>query len=366
MHNGARHGRHAELVSVVGHAGDHAGPNHPRVQHTGRQIINRKIGWPEAQNVGQCDRSGTHAEHVAHHPTDARVGAAERFNSRRVVVGLGLDGEIEMIIERHDAGVVDERGVYPRRVDLIGGSPQLLQQRHRCGAVSEGDPSAERFVVAVLAPGLGDHLQLDVRRLAIKLAIVVGDGRHLDPIERHASLRRKREKFVGRQRRDGYDFGGAGGVAAHKSWRDLTDSRLLDDRIGEQPRDKVLKIFVAKNAGKLEPATGGDLADVAQPDELGATQDGFGPSIRHARQQGGFNHDHPGPRFGVGRDRAQEWIAEQTLADQLNRFVAQLAVEEHQIAAGDRSESRNTEGVSVGQKLVGTRVVTHRSYDETG
>ena len=75
----------------------------------------------------------------------------------------------ELVVELDDAGVVLEDAQAPRLGQLARG----LEDRgldEVVGISSTGRPGgrvtptsrAERFVDAVLAPGLGDHLQLDV------------------------------------------------------------------------------------------------------------------------------------------------------------------------------------------------------------
>ena len=104
--------------------------------------------------------------HVADDAADAGVGAAERLDRRRVVVRLGLERDGRALAERHDPGVADERRPHERRVDGVGGGAQLVEQRRQRRAVGGRDRGPERLVGAVLAPRLGQRLQLDVGRVA--------------------------------------------------------------------------------------------------------------------------------------------------------------------------------------------------------
>ena len=94
VEHGAGDGRQADLVAVVGDAVDRrprgcaAGAARRRAASASGQV-----GRAEAQDVGDGDRPVGGAEHVADHAADAGVGAAERLDGRRVVVGLGLQGD---------------------------------------------------------------------------------------------------------------------------------------------------------------------------------------------------------------------------------------------------------------------------------
>jgi hypothetical protein len=61
------------------------------VQRAVGELVEREVGGTEAQDVGDRDRAVGDAEHVADHAADAGVRAAERFDRRRMVVGLGLE-----------------------------------------------------------------------------------------------------------------------------------------------------------------------------------------------------------------------------------------------------------------------------------
>ena len=115
--------RHADLVSVVGDAGDHSGADPTRMQHARREGPAVDVLRAETEDVGDGDRFGRHAQDVAHHAPDARVGATERFQCGGVIVGLGLEGQVVGLVEPDDAGVVDERAFHPRGRDGLGRAP---------------------------------------------------------------------------------------------------------------------------------------------------------------------------------------------------------------------------------------------------
>ena len=184
VEHGAGDGRQADLVAVVGDAVDDALADAPRVQHAVGQLGERQVGRAEAQDVGAGDRAVGGAEHVADHAADAGVGAAERLDRRRVVVGLGLEGDRRAGDERDDPGVADERRPHERGGDGVGRAAQQAEQIDRLArAVGGGDVGAERLVGAVLAPRLGQRLQLDVGRIAPGRSEVVTDDRQLRGVE---------------------------------------------------------------------------------------------------------------------------------------------------------------------------------------
>ena len=77
---------------------------------------------------------------------------------RAIVVPVG---------ERDDAGVADERRAHERGGDRVGGVAEQAEQVDGCrpAVVIDGP---ERLVGAVLAPRLGQRLQLDVGRVAAR------------------------------------------------------------------------------------------------------------------------------------------------------------------------------------------------------
>ncbi len=115
VEDGAVHGGEPELVAVVADAGHHAVADAAGVQHPGGEPFVGEVRRTEAQHVGAGDRAGRHAEDVAHHAAHPGVGPAEGLEGRGVVVGLHLEGEVEVVGEGHDPGVVDERRAQPPR-----------------------------------------------------------------------------------------------------------------------------------------------------------------------------------------------------------------------------------------------------------
>ena len=129
VQNCSGNGRKADLVAVVGDAVDHALLDAAWMQRTVGEVIKRQVCRPETQHVGDGDRSMGDTEHVADHASHPGVRAAERLDSGRMVVCLGLQRKGGSFDELDDTGVPDERRANERSVDLLGARTQLLHQR---------------------------------------------------------------------------------------------------------------------------------------------------------------------------------------------------------------------------------------------
>ena len=105
-----------------------------------------------------------------------------------------LKQTLKLLVEAHDAGVVLEDADAPvvrpePPADLLRrAEDRLLEQVVDAPAV-EVDRALERLVRAVLRPGLGERLQLDVGRVAAQRAEVRLDRLHLGEVERRAGRR---------------------------------------------------------------------------------------------------------------------------------------------------------------------------------
>ena len=136
------------------------------------------VGRAEAQHVRVEDRPGAQAraDDVAVHADDAGDGAAVGIERRGRVVGLHLEAQERLPVERDDAGVVvEDRAQEPAPAgEPLGGRADVrLEQRvDRLlpAALAVADRRVEDLVLAVLRPGLGDHLQLDVGHRAARAA----------------------------------------------------------------------------------------------------------------------------------------------------------------------------------------------------
>ena len=140
--------------------------------------------------------------------------------------------------ERDDAGVADERAAQERRVDGVGGGAQLLQQRSdRRGPSHGGDPRPERLVGAVLAPRLGEGLQLDIGGGPAGEAEVIGDGVQLGEVERQAALAVERQQrvVVEAVEVDQLDVAVGDGFGVDERRLDRPDRPPFDHLVGQQP-----------------------------------------------------------------------------------------------------------------------------------
>src|SRR5205823_6070970 len=139
---------------------------------------------------------GRDAEDIADDTADASVCSAKRLDGGGVVMGLDLERDFVVVVEVDDAGVVGEGGAYPGLVDFFGGGADVSVQeaidKGQGDALTliDGNTSLKGFVDAVLAPGLGDGLELDVGGVAPEAAVVMLDGLHLTQVERGAALAR--------------------------------------------------------------------------------------------------------------------------------------------------------------------------------
>ncbi len=192
VHDRAVDGRDAHLVAVIGHAVHHAVHHALRVQRTGWQPVKIRVQRPEAQHVRVGDRARTDADHVAHHAADARVRAAERLEGAGVVVGFNLEGQVMGLVEGHDARVVHEGRMHPGLVDGLGRSADVGLEKtvHHAGSVFVGvaHQRLETLVNAVLRPGLRDHLEFRVGRVAVDAGKVIAHGSHFLEVERQAAI----------------------------------------------------------------------------------------------------------------------------------------------------------------------------------
>src|SRR5262249_14670102 len=125
-------------------------------------------------------------------------------------VRLDLDAEVEALVEGDDAGVVLEHADAERPRELARrlrdrGLQEVVDAPHRPAARrGEVDPAGERLVLAVLAPGLRERLELARGRLAAELDEVRADRAHLGEVEAELPGARELEqrRVVERAQRD--------------------------------------------------------------------------------------------------------------------------------------------------------------------
>ena len=213
----------AQLVAVIAYTGHDAVPHATGVEYAGGQFAVGHVGRPETQHVRAGDGTRRHPHHVPNHPADACIGAPEGFERRRMIVSLDFEGEVEVAVEGHYAGVVVERGTEPGWSDLLGNHPECGQQtlvgrnldRPVHPRVLQADVSPERLVHAVLRPGLGQRLELGVGWIPSLTPEMIVNGPHLGEVEREQTVPAQAHQVVVRQtgQLHGFDprLGRAGG-----------------------------------------------------------------------------------------------------------------------------------------------------------
>ena len=214
-HRSAEHQRIAEIAGMEGDgAGDRGDPHSvavvanaghdPREEplgrdHPRRQVGGRRVRGCDAENVEVGDRlcAEAGAEDVADHPAEAGGGTAVRLDCRGVVVGLDLDADVVIAVEADDAGVVAEHAHAPvapaeRLTDFPRRSKHRLLEKvvvaDGAGGTLVVDRAAEGLVAAVLAPRLGDRLELDLERRPAEGGKMIAHGRKLEGGQRQATL----------------------------------------------------------------------------------------------------------------------------------------------------------------------------------
>ncbi len=217
----------------------------------------RGVGWAEAQDVGDRDRAVGGAEHVADHPADSGVGAAERFDRRWMVVGLGLEGDRRARPVGDDARVADERRPHERRVDGIRAPAQHGEQWRTLFTVVGHQRRPERLVRAVLAPRLGDGLELDVGRIPALGDEVTLHGQQLVGIEGERPIDTDLFECGRRQVADRNDGGGAVGTTTGREIGfDRPERPALDDRVGDDAAHDFVGRARVDGRSELDPASG--------------------------------------------------------------------------------------------------------------
>ena len=173
-------------VAVVADAGDDPLEHAPGMEHAGRELIGGQVRRGDAEDVGVADRLGpqARAQGVADHAAEPGVGPAVGIDRRGVVVGLDLEADVVLVVEPDDAGVVGEDADQPVELEGLGrGEDRLLEQVVDRPSL-ELDPALQGLVRAVLAPGLGQGLELAVGRVAAESGEMRLDGLHLGEAQR--------------------------------------------------------------------------------------------------------------------------------------------------------------------------------------
>jgi hypothetical protein len=225
-HDGSVDGGDARFVAAVLDAAVHAAQQALGVHQARRQRL-VPVGRGEAEDVGVEDGPAAlaGAQDVAVDADNSCHGAAVGVQRRRAVVGLGLDRDEVVVVEAEHARVVGEHRdeVGPLGHELHGGGAHAgLEQRLDLagGAVFVvHDAGVEDLVLAVLAPGLGDHFQFDVggvgrqadgpaEHVDVVLREIFLDGAHFFQRERQGAFAgHLHQFFIGIRQGDRFDPG---------------------------------------------------------------------------------------------------------------------------------------------------------------
>ena len=397
---GAVDGGDAHAVAVVADAGHDAFHHPPGMQHAGRERFGGRIGRGEAEDVGVADGLGAHAgaHRVADHAADARVGPAVGFEGRGVVVGFDLEDDVILIVEADDARVVGEDAYAPivlaqLLADFLGGGEDRLAEHVVEVALAVGvaivDAAGERFVAAMLAPGLGDGFQFHVAGIAVEGAEMGLDRPHFG--QREVELAFAAEAFEGGvvHRADGHggeaEFVGRTELQPIEAQR--ADDHLLDGVVGQHFRAQKRQ-FVGGQAGDECPLSLWERARVraARPavflqeadsvflqgaDGLGPQAeigDGLHGALGDGVHHAGFGQDvNPGKwpdrRFGQGwianwgdESPLDHAIGQQFVGDTLDLATIEVALDQIAVDGNDGEAIGQVQFGGGGGHVAGTEV----------
>ncbi len=346
-------GGEPDLVPVVGDSVDDAGSDAQRVQRPGGKLVDREVGRAEAQHVGHEDRTVRHAEDVADHAADARVGATERLDGRWVVVRLCLEGQCRAGCELHHSGIADERRPDERCVERLGARAQPLHQgldRFHLGTVvvAEFDRRAERLVGAVFAPRLGQRFEFEVGRIAVERLEVVTDHPQFGRVERERPRAIDLGELLVVEAPDRDDLGGAGRhVDVRRSHVDRAVRPSLDDRIRHQAIHQFVDRRVVDGVVELESPCRACVVHV-EADGRRGVDDGVDVAVGDSGQRGHLDR-------AARRDRPAA-VLEQGIDEHRLEFLAacvvEVPVDEHDVGDVQASHRWEAEVLRTGEEGV--------------
>ncbi len=263
---------------------------------------------------------------------------------------LGLDGERRAFGERHDAGVADEGTAQERCVDRDRRVAQLVHQWRDGIAVSVGDASSEGLVRAVLAPRLGQRLQLDVGGRTAGGTEVIDDRVQLGEVKRQSTfaIERQQRLVVEPVYLDHLDAGVCGGIGIDEGRLDRADRPSFDHLVGQQPSRQDRHGVVVDIAADLVASSGGDCRDRCS-DRFGSQGNCLGSGIGHTRQQCGLDG-------GGFRDRPVAGLQQRVDEQSLELVTTAAAVDKHQVSDVDRGDVGQSECVSIRQQRGGAGI----------
>ena len=225
-----------------------------------------------------------------------------------------------------------------------------------------GDRGPERLVGAVLAPRLGQRLQLDVGRVAAGGLEVGLDGGQLLGVEGERPRRRRgaASSSASRPRTAIVSTPGTSSVPGCSSGVGDAGRPVLDDRVGDEPAQQHVGVVVGRARRELDAPAGGRRGD--RHAELGAgVDDGVGGAVGDA---------------GMERDldpvavRARPTMpvcssgSARNVAEPLALVVVEVALDEDDVGDRDGAVERQPERGRAGGDGLGAGVVVAGSNRE--
>ena len=281
-------------VAVVANAGHDPREEPLGRDHPGREIGRRRVRGCNAEDVevGNRLRPEAGAEDIADHPAEASGSTAVWLDRRGMIVSLDLDADVVIAVEADDAGVVAEHAHAPvapaeRLTDLARrGKHRLFQEV----VIADGavgplvvDRAAEGFVAAVLAPGLGDRLELDLERRPAERGEVIAHGAELKGGKGQTALAAQlRQRRVVEPVEGNRDLGERPGATTGEGpQRQRTDNDVVDRLAGQQLPGEPLGLVVGESGKPVFPhAPHGRRLEPEQPQRR---QDALRRRVGHPR-----------------------------------------------------------------------------------
>jgi hypothetical protein len=215
--------------------------------------------------------------------------------------------------------------------DRLGALAEHPEQRRRSDAVVGRHVGPERLVGAVLAPRLGQRLELDVGRVAARCREVGLDGEQLLGVERELAVGADRHQFVERASGQWHDLGLAGAAAVGVQHRlDRADRPPLDHRVGDDPAHDHLGTRGVDGGAELDASAGGGPGD--RDAELGgAVHDRRGGGVGDAGEVGDLD---PGSGGQLPPRCLEQRVAEETV-ECVEVGGGQVSLDEDDVAHGE-------------------------------
>ncbi len=365
VENGAGDGGQSDLVAVVGDAVDHAVSDPAGMERAGREVVEWQVCGPETQHVGHRDRPVGDAQDIADHAADAGVRAAEGLDRGGMVVRLGLEGDGRALGELDDAGVAHEGRTDEGSIEILGAAAELREQRFDRALVRPAlvdlDGRSERLVGAVLAPGLGEYLDLDIGDVPSQALVLVADGAQLLDVEvqRAVLVEFRQTVVVEPSNRDDVDDGCGDGGVDHRRF-DGPGGPSLDDGVRDEPADDVVGHLGRDPTVELDaPAHGG--AGHVQAEHPRGVQDGVGGGVGDAGEQRDLD--------AVGRGKLPAAVLEQRIDQdvvQAGQIIGvQTSFDEHDVGDVDRPLQLDAEVIDGVGEDVDSGVPVERANRQT-